>query len=273
MAGCIFNMRSALFAVVLVAFVICALSIVPAHAACGPVTSETVEISAIAPDGTLTLKDGRALRLVTLEPPVHSQALAQWTKIISDKARGPVALHPAAKSKDRYGRLQGLVRLRAGGLLEAQLVSAGWARVHPRADMRDCVSALLALEDEARAGGRGLWRLPEYSLIGANNMDALYAREGTFVLAEGVVRDAVYRGGRLYLNFGADWKTDFTVTVAPADVKLFTDMRFSAKPGERLKVIGERVRVRGFLTRYNGPELILTCPEQLEFLGQGPVEE
>lgn len=264
MAGCIFIMRSVLFA-----FVFCALSIVPvaqAHAACDPVTSETVEISTIAPDGTLTLKDGRALRLAALEPPVDLDVMVRWTKIISDEARGPLSFHPAPKSQDRYGRLQGLVRLRGGRLLEAQLVRAGWARVAPNGDMRDCAGELLALEEEARMAKRGLWRLRAFAPLNAGDIDGLEAREGAFALVEGVVTDAVNRGGRLYVNFGPDWKSDFTVTVAPADARLFTDTRFMAKSGEKLNVIGERVRVRGFLTRYNGPEMILTCPEQLEFL-------
>ncbi len=73
--------------------------------------------------------------------------------------------------------------------------------------------------------------------------------------------DAAVVRGRVYLNFGADWKTDFTVTVAPRDRRLFDDAGID--PGA---FAGARLRVRGWVKQYNGPMIEVTHPEQIEVL-------
>ena len=90
----------------------------------------------------------------------------------------------------------------------------------------------------------------------------LRATAGTFQIVEGVVKSADVRGGRAYLNFGADWRTDFTATISPADMKLF---RASGIDPRRLA--GKRVRVRGWIQSLNGPEIEIAEPEQIEVLG------
>jgi len=243
------------------------------QADCKPQKSESVGIARVARDGALTLTDGRVLRLAALERPDGMAALAMWTDVIGKAGLARSTFYHGDKATDRYGQLQGLL-VRDGLWIDAALVRQGAARVRPRADMRFCVPELLKLEAEARAARRGLWAEAANLPLQATNVAGLAAREGQFVLVEGVVTDAVKRGRRLYLNFGPDWRTDFTVTVAPSDVRLFTDPRLKTKSGGPA-MKGEHVRVRGVLTRYNGPELILTVPEQLEFLGpqRGTVRE
>ena len=84
---------------------------------------------------------------------------------------------------------------------------------------------------------------------------------GSFQVVEGRVVDAAAVRGRRFLNFGADWRTDFTVTVAPADWKRFAAAGLSVQDYE-----GRRVRVRGWLDRINGPSIDATHPEQIEVL-------
>ncbi len=236
------------------------------QADCKPEKSESVEVSVIAPDGVLTLADGRALRLAALEPPIDMQALAGWTNVITKIRPARVTLHLGDKPEDRYGQLQGLLARADGQLVEALLLRDGLARVSPRADMRFCLAGLLQIEDEARKAHRGLWAEVANLPLQATDIAGLEAREGQFALVEGVVTDAVNRKGRLFLNFGSDWRTDFTVTVAAADARLFRDARIKVKKGTNPAMKGERVRVRGYIERYNGPDMVLTTPEQLEFL-------
>ncbi len=75
-----------------------------------------------------------------------------------------------------------------------------------------------------------------------------------------MVAAAVVRG-RVYLNFGPDWRTDFTIAIAPRDRRRFT--RAGLLPGDW---DGRRLRVRGWLKRYNGPMIEATHPEQIELL-------
>ncbi|MGV8998013.1 MAG: thermonuclease family protein [Parvibaculaceae bacterium] len=237
-----------------------------ADANCKLKKSEPVEISMVGVDGLLTLTDGRMLRLAALARPDSVVAVAGWSAVVGQVAPARFNLYQTDKPNDRYGVLQGVLARADGSLVEEELVRQGLARVSPRADMRLCLSDLLHVEAEARANRRGLWAEPANQPLAATDIAALEAREGQFVLVEGVVTDAIIRGGRLYLNFDADWRTDFTVTVAAGDARLFRDQRLKAKTGARPAMKGARVRVRGVLMRYNGPEMILTTPEQLEFL-------
>jgi hypothetical protein len=67
--------------------------------------------------------------------------------------------------------------------------------------------------------------------------------------------------GRVYLNFGADWKSDFTVTLAPAVRRVF-----EAEGIDPLVYDGKRVRVRGWIESYNGPMIEASHPEQIEVI-------
>ena len=55
-------------------------------------------------------------------------------------------------------------------------------------------------------------------------------------------------GGRAYLNFGADWRKDFTVTIAPQDLKSFTAAGIDPRGYS-----GKMVRVRGWVQYLNRP--------------------
>ena len=68
-------------------------------------------------------------------------------------------------------------------------------------------------------------------------------------------------GGRAYLDFGPDWHTDFTVTIAPADMANFR--REQVDP--RLYA-GKTIRVRGIVQQFHGPEIEIANPEQIEVL-------
>ena len=86
---------------------------------------------------------------------------------------------------------------------------------------------------------------------------------GTFQLIEGRVLDAAKVKGTVYLNFGADWRTDFTISIPREALKLF-----EVDGVDPLSLIGESVRVRGWLIKRNGPMIRATHPEQIELLGR-----
>lgn len=238
----------------------------------GLTESEPVTLASLASDGTITLGDGRLMRLVDLEPPQTEEALMGWRFAVAALEGQGLRLMPSEPEADRYGRILAVVELpgRGGGRsLQSELLKAGHARVQPTFRQSLSTEGFLADEDEARRAGRGIWRDPAFAVIAADDIARLEAEEGRFVLVEGKILAAVLRKGRLYLNFGPDWKTDFTVTVAPADVTLLVADKFNGEAGRLLQLAGRQVRVRGFLTRYNGPELIVTVPGQIELPGQG----
>lgn len=157
---------------------------------------------------------------------------------------------------DRYGRIR--VQAAAAGVwVQGEMVARGLARADPGYGSL-CVAQLYALETLARSARRGLWADPAYAI---RTPVTVAAGIGSFQIVEGRVLSATKKDGRVFLNFGADWKTDFTVTIAPADAKRFRRARL-----DLLSLTGQRVRVRGLVQSYHGPEIVLAGPEGLELL-------
>ena len=130
------------------------------------------------------------------------------------------------------------------------------ARVYSFADNRARVGRMLALESEARAAQRGIWGLRFYAVRTPRELSSWI---GTLQLVEGKVLKAARIKGRVYLNFGDDWKIDFTVTIGVPARRMFREAGT-----DPLSLEGKRIRVRGWLKRYNGPMIAATHPEQIE---------
>jgi hypothetical protein len=200
--------------------------------------------------------DGRKVLLAGLHiPDTDTKARALLTRLLS---AGPLSLAPY--DPDRYGRIPAEVF--SGGLwVQSALLREGAALAAPDLVSRSCAAALLAIEDGARKARKGLWASPRAVLDVEALQREARARAGTFVIVEGTATKGALIGGRAYLNFGPDYRTDFTVTVAPPDMRLFRAAKIDLRKWD-----GRRVRVRGWLELYNGPELSLTVPEALEVL-------
>lgn len=230
--------------------------------------SQAVEIV----DGdTLVLEDGGEVRLVGLQAPklpLGRRGFTAWP--LADSAKAALAelalgrrlgLAFTGRREDRHGRrLAHLIRGDDGLWIQGELLRQGLARVYSFADNRALVPEMLALERRARAAGLGIWAEPFYALRTAEEAGG---HIGSFQLVEGRVRDAARVRGRVYLNFGADWKTDFTVSISARSWKLF---EAAGLVPEDYK--GRRLRARGWLKSLNGPMIVATHPEQLEILGE-----
>ena len=67
--------------------------------------------------------------------------------------------------------------------------------------------------------------------------------------------------GRAYLNFGEDWRSDFTVTLSPA-----VRRRFERDGIDPVSYGRRRVRVRGWIKSFNGAMIEASHPEQIEVI-------
>ena len=164
-------------------------------------------------------------------------------------------------SKDRHGRLLAHLHVNGSGLwVQGEMLKAGMARVYSFPDNRARVREMLALEKTARDAGRGIWGLRFYAVRTPMPQD-LFPLIGTFQLVQGRVLKAARVKGRVYLNFGDDWRQDFTVSLGAKARRLFR------KTGlDPLTLEGKRIRVRGWLKKWNGPMIEATHPEQIEVL-------
>ena len=208
---------------------------------------------------TLLLDDGETVRLAGIETPA-TQLAAEARQALSALVEGRrVSLAQGDAGRDRYGRLRAhLVRADDGAWVQGRLLAAGLARVHSLVDDRTAISAMLAIERQARAGRLGIWSEPHYRVRAATEADAgLHS----FQLVEGRVKAAAVVRGRGYLNFGDDWREDFTVSIAPRDRRRFEAEGIAVEDYE-----GRLVRVRGWVDSFNGPMIEATHPEQIEVL-------
>lgn len=75
------------------------------------------------------------------------------------------------------------------------------------------------------------------------------------------MRDVAVVRGRTFLNYGEDWRSDFTVSIPARDWTRFADAGIVPADYQ-----GRRIRVRGWLKSRNGPMIDITHPEQIEVL-------
>lgn len=161
--------------------------------------------------------------------------------------------------RDRHGRWLAHLFLDDSTWVQQQMLGNGMARVYSFADNRTQLSSLYSAERKARKNGRGIWRNPFYAVRDGADEKALGLELGTFQLIEGRVRDAVRVKGTVYLNFGADWRRDFTARIRSGPRRLFKKAGLAP-----LSLKGARVRVRGWLDGQNGSLIDVTHPEQIE---------
>lgn len=175
-----------------------------------------------------------------------------------------VALSFGGVRRDRYGRCLAHLHVIDGDTpatwVQGEMLRLGMARVYSFPDNRALVAEMLALERNARAAGRGIWAEPYYAIRNPDP-DVLSGLLGTFQLIEGRVVAAAGVKGSIYLNFGADWRQDFTVAIDRRALKAFSDAPF-----DPATLSGRSIRVRGWLSNYNGPMIKATHPEQIEVL-------
>lgn len=229
------------------------------EARCDLAVVEQARVSAVIDGATLALEDGRKVRLASLivlreDEPHATAAHEQLTRLAAGRT---VALALDETARDRHGRLIAHVFV-ADDWVQNEMVDAGAARVRTHAGSRRCAAPLLAAEVRARTAKRGLWALPHYRV---RDVGALEADIGTFQIVEGTPLSVATSKGRVFVNFGADYRSDFTIAIAGRDAKRL------AKDGIDPNIwAGKRIRVRGWLSRINGPELELTHAEQIEIV-------
>src|SRR5262245_14452041 len=162
----------------------------------------------------------------------------------------------AGPGRDRYGRTVAQVFVEERWV-QALLLQAGEVRAAADLASAACAKALLAAEAKGRESRQGQWRGP----FRVRDPDDLRNRVGSFQIVEGNVVTATVTRGRAFINFGADYRTDFTVTIDPEDMRAFRQAKFDVPA-----LAGKRIRVRGWVEFYNGPEITLTTPEAIEIL-------
>lgn len=235
----------------------------------GFVEGETATAVEIVDGDTLVLDTGDEVRLVGLQAPklpLGRKRFKAWP--LADEAKAALAeltlkrrlrLFYGGRRVDRHGRkLAHLQDVETGRWIQGAMLARGMARVYTFRDNRAAIAEMLRLEQSARRARRGIWGRRFYRIRAPDPA----ARDiGSFQLVAGRVRHVAEVRSTTYLNFGDDWRSDFTVMVRGRDRKLWR------KAGLSLTDLGgKRIRVRGWLKSRNGPMIEATHPEQIEIL-------
>lgn len=232
--------------------------------ACARPAGGKVQVAEVLGGGALRLSDGRKVLLSGIDvprkrgtgaaAPFSAEAEAALARLVKERV--------VTLSKDvqpsKSGWLRAQVFSASGVWVQGEMVSNGYARVRTFPDRRECATELLAREARARGAKAGLWSLPAYGIRVPSTVGQM---KGSFSLVEGVVLETANIGGRVFLNFGDDFRNDFTIHVKPQSAK-----EFAAAGLDLNSLKGKRVLVRGYVRENNGPVIDANVPEQLEVL-------
>jgi len=176
-----------------------------------------------------------------------------------------LALTETPAGRDRYDRRVVYAAFQASDgqrHLDAHLVSAGWAMVWPREGSPPRDAGLWALEAEARSAGLGAWADGRFTIRDPHPDGLAQVLDSAQIVQGRVVATGEARTGRLYLNFGLNWRTDFTVSLSRSVRDAFVE-----QVGVDASTLdGAVIRVRGWLVEENGPMIRVYQPEQIEIL-------
>ncbi|KWT66199.1 hypothetical protein APY04_2395 [Hyphomicrobium sulfonivorans] len=220
---------------------------------------------------TIEMDDGQQVRLVgALSPrsPDLSPAAEPWAPEESAKqtlrelvAGKTIFLATSGRAQDRYDRRLAHVFVENDGdrvWVQGEMLLRGQARVYGLPGSFDCMHELLAHEKAARDAGLGLWRNGAYSPRPAWRTRELLRRRNSYEIVTGSVAKVAVTKARTYVNFGRDWRSDFTAGI---EARVLRENPELAQVLQQLE--GRRVEVRGWIQYRNGPYIDIEHPSQL----------
>jgi len=228
--------------------------------------AEVLEV--ISPQ-TMKLSNGDIIHLsgvyFTDDTPHHAGPFAVTAlKVLKDMIEGETVLIYQTKKKD-WGRtnrmghtLAHIVRQKDKAWVQGTLVGLGLAQVQTSLRNPEMAAQLYALEKAARKDKTGIWA--ETQVL---TPESAPEHINSFQIVEGAVESAALKKNRIYLNFGNNWRDDFTVSISPEDRRAF-----SKKGVNPFDWNGKKIRVRGWLEDYNGAYIEIDHPEAIEILSE-----
>lgn len=215
---------------------------------------------------TLLSADGAILSLAAVKAPEVWQpddAYRSWPHAERSRRQLAIVTHGQVlelfcdgESKTFDNKLIAHALLPNGHWLQHQMVEKGMAFVFPRATQKLGLNELYAAELVARSGQYGLWSELDL-LTGAGEQ----IQTGRFKIVTGKVVAAARVGNRLFLNFGENWRTDFTVEIPSRALR-----RFKQQGIDPLEWQARRIEARGWVTWKGGPHILLEGPGQIRVL-------
>jgi len=218
---------------------------------------------------TLLMEDGSIIRLAGIDIPNSygddiSELAVTARDILKDLLVGKRIEAYQTKNKkvglvNRMGHdLAHVERHGDKAWAQGTLLALGLARVKTTPENAHMAVEMLALEAAARDEKLGIWAGEAFAIHNAEDAESAI---GSFAIVEGRIESVALKKNRIYINFGKDWKSDFTVSIAPMDKRKFSKAKL-----DPLGWGGKVIRVRGSVREYNGPYMEVMHPEAVEFI-------
>lgn len=166
-----------------------------------------------------------------------------------------VQLRPIGLKSDRHGRRLVDIQIDPSqSSVRMELVSQGWAYVSPHVRPLQDVADLYVAERQARRERRGMWGSLHLTPLEHSKADR---RIGRFAVIEGTVHSVRRIGSHIYVNFGADWRQDFTLIIRSPARRAFAEC-------DPHRLAQRHVRVRGWVQSYYGALIEIHHPQQID---------
>ena len=240
---------------------------------CPKVKPQTVKVISISHDADLILEDGQQLTLANIFFPRTSPnaGLPKKTlQFLEDHLAHKTITYLASAKTDRYQRTPAHIITNSGesvqNWFQLLIIKSGIGLFMPQplkashnfyCDSDD-LKQILQYHDQQNMAQKNRYQLtPVYH----SNSKVLWQRKGNFAIVEGAVLKTHISKNTIFLNFGSDWKSDFTAVIS-ADNKPSLQKHFKSISN----LEGKRLRLRGFLDLYNRPSMRIDHPLQIEML-------
>lgn len=228
------------------------------------VQTRTTRVLKVIDQKRLMAGDQSVIELAGIEVPDDSVAEARdlLAALFENKTAAEILLYQTpSPDKGRINRMQHdlahLVRKDGHVWVQGAMIANGVARAMPTPVNPELAEKMYALENEAIKAGKGLWaKDSRHRILSA---DAPVESLGRISVVEGTVQKISTLSNTTYLNFGPDWRKDFTIGI-PTAVR----QKMVRQNIDPFKLQGKKLRVRGWIREYNGPYIELEDPVLLQ---------
>jgi hypothetical protein len=225
---------------------------------------DTGTVKEILKSDMILLDNSKRYRLDNLRVPTDydQPALDALSALLLNRKVNVYRTGEADDAVDRYGIPLAQVIREDGAWAQSDMLSRGLAWVDATGAGRKMPDTLKDMEAAARGQQLGFWSNPSYAV---KTPDSVGRYANSFQLVEGKVLSATKKADYAYINFGRDWKKDFTINLPRKAWKLFSTR--SGMSFDPTFWNGRVVRIRGWVeSGENGPVIELTDPGQIEFV-------
>ena len=214
----------------------------------------TEDVLLIEPDGTLVMAGGVQMILAGVVYPDYEAAVGK----IADMLQGSqVQVTRVDHVPDRYGRMAGIFVRQDGQDVAEALLRSGLAVHWMRQGSTSVFQHYVEAEQAAREDVLGYWGQDAGRILCVDRDGGLTDRFiGQLRLVRGRVVAVGRAGGNVYLNFGDDWREDFTISLPQKREAELLE-------GTAENLLQKIVEVRGWLRSENGPLVELSVPHQI----------